>query len=58
MDDSIFIRGGRVHNLKNISLAIPHDRLTVVRGDAFEPAKLASVVAGHDVLVSAMAPKI
>ena len=32
MDDSIFIRGGRVHNLKNISLAIPHDRLTVVTG--------------------------
>ena len=32
VDDSIFIRGGRVHNLKNISLAIPHDRLTVVTG--------------------------
>ena len=32
MDDSIFIRGARVHNLKNISLAIPHNQLTVVTG--------------------------
>jgi excinuclease ABC subunit A len=29
---SISIRGARVHNLKNISLDIPHDRLTVVTG--------------------------
>ena len=32
MNDSIRIRGARVHNLKGISLAIPHDRLTVVTG--------------------------
>ena len=32
MNDSISIRGARVHNLKGISLAIPHDRLTVVTG--------------------------
>ena len=32
MDDSIYIRGARVHNLKDISLAIPHNLLTVVTG--------------------------
>ena len=32
MQDSIRIRGARVHNLKNISLEIPHDRLTVITG--------------------------
>ncbi|MCL6505651.1 MAG: excinuclease ABC subunit UvrA, partial [Bryobacteraceae bacterium] len=32
MEDSIRIRGARVHNLKNISLEIPHNRLTVVTG--------------------------
>jgi len=32
LNDSISIRGARVHNLKNISLDIPHDRLTVVTG--------------------------
>ncbi|MBI4873826.1 MAG: excinuclease ABC subunit UvrA [Acidobacteria bacterium] len=32
MQDSILIRGARVHNLKNITLAIPHNRLTVVTG--------------------------
>jgi excinuclease ABC subunit A len=32
LEDSIFIRGARVHNLKNISLAIPHNQLTVVTG--------------------------
>ncbi len=32
MEDSILIRGARVHNLKNISLAIPHNQLTVVTG--------------------------
>jgi excinuclease ABC subunit A len=32
VDDSISIRGARVHNLKDISLDIPHDRLTVVTG--------------------------
>jgi excinuclease ABC subunit A len=32
LNDSICIRGARVHNLKGISLAIPHDRLTVVTG--------------------------
>jgi excinuclease ABC subunit A len=32
VEDSILIRGARVHNLKNISLTIPHNRLTVVTG--------------------------
>ena len=32
MNDFISIRGARVHNLKNISVEIPHDRLTVVTG--------------------------
>jgi excinuclease ABC subunit A len=32
VQDFIRIRGARVHNLKNISLAIPHDQLTVVTG--------------------------
>lgn len=32
MDEAIRIRGARVNNLKNISLDIPHNRLTVVTG--------------------------
>ena len=32
MEDSIIIRGARVHNLKNVSLALPHNQLTVVTG--------------------------
>ena len=32
LEDSLLIRGARVHNLKNISLAIPHNQLTVVTG--------------------------
>ncbi|MDP8982287.1 MAG: excinuclease ABC subunit UvrA [Acidobacteriota bacterium] len=32
MEDSILIRGARVHNLKDISLALPHNQLTVVTG--------------------------
>src|SRR6185437_2400351 len=32
LEDSILIRGARVHNLKNVSLALPHDKLTVVTG--------------------------
>ena len=32
MEDSINIRGARVHNLKNVSLAIPHNKLTVLTG--------------------------
>ncbi len=32
VEDSIIIRGARVHNLKDISLEIPHNRLTVVTG--------------------------
>ncbi len=32
MNDFIRIRGARVHNLKGISLDIPHERLTVVTG--------------------------
>ena len=32
MQPAIVIRGARVHNLKNISLAIPHEKLTVITG--------------------------
>jgi excinuclease ABC subunit A len=32
VEDFIVIRGARVHNLKNVSLAIPHNKLTVVTG--------------------------
>ena len=32
VQNSIRIRGARVHNLKDISLEIPHERLTVVTG--------------------------
>ena len=32
MQDFIRIRGARVHNLKNISLSIPHNRMTIVTG--------------------------
>ncbi len=32
MNDFISIRGARVHNLKNVSLDIPHDQLTVMTG--------------------------
>ncbi|HJZ96998.1 MAG TPA: excinuclease ABC subunit UvrA [Candidatus Solibacter sp.] len=32
MQDYIRIRGARVHNLKNISLSIPHNQLTVITG--------------------------
>ncbi len=32
MEDLIVIRGARLHNLKNVSLEIPHNRLTVVTG--------------------------
>jgi len=32
VDDKIIIRGARVHNLKNVSLEIPHNKLTVMTG--------------------------
>ena len=32
MPDEIRIRGARVHNLKDISLSIPHNQLTVITG--------------------------
>ena len=32
MQDSIRIRGARVHNLKDISVSIPHNQLTVITG--------------------------
>ena len=31
-DKSIFIKGARQHNLKNISLEIPKDKITVISG--------------------------
>ena len=31
-EDKIIIRGARVHNLKNVSLEIPHNQLTVMTG--------------------------
>ncbi len=31
-ENSIYIKGARVHNLKNIEVRIPHDRLVVVTG--------------------------
>ena len=31
-DKTIFIKGARVHNLKNIDLSIPHNTLTVITG--------------------------
>ena len=30
--DSIFIKGARVHNLKNVDVAIPRNKLVVVTG--------------------------
>ena len=32
VSDTISIRGARVHNLKNVSLDIPHEKLTVLTG--------------------------
>ena len=32
MNDFISIKGARVHNLKNVSLDIPHEKLTVITG--------------------------
>ncbi|MCF7820390.1 MAG: excinuclease ABC subunit UvrA [Candidatus Pacebacteria bacterium] len=32
MDNNITIKGARMHNLKNISLKIPHNKLTVITG--------------------------
>src|SRR6201982_3843037 len=32
MSDKIIIRGARVHNLKNINLDIPRDKLVVITG--------------------------
>src|ERR1035441_6666805 len=32
VQDFIRIRGARVHNLKNISLSLPHNQITVVTG--------------------------
>jgi excinuclease ABC subunit A len=31
-DDSIFIKGARMHNLKNVDVAIPRNKLVVVTG--------------------------
>ncbi len=32
MNDKIVIQGAKVHNLKNISLEIPRDKLVVITG--------------------------
>jgi excinuclease ABC subunit A len=32
LDNSIHIRGARVHNLKDLSVSIPHEKLTVITG--------------------------
>jgi excinuclease ABC subunit A len=32
LEDSIFIRGARMHNLKDVTLTLPHNQLTVVTG--------------------------
>jgi excinuclease ABC subunit A len=32
VDESLIIRGARVHNLKNISLELPHNQLSVITG--------------------------
>src|SRR5436305_9866154 len=32
LDENISIRGARVHNLKNVSLDIPHNQITVITG--------------------------
>ncbi|MBM3752810.1 MAG: excinuclease ABC subunit A [Acidobacteria bacterium] len=32
LEDSILIRGARMHNLKNLTLALPHNKLTVITG--------------------------
>ena len=32
MNDKIVIKGAKVHNLKNISLEIPRDKLVVITG--------------------------
>ncbi|MGH9949147.1 MAG: excinuclease ABC subunit UvrA, partial [Pyrinomonadaceae bacterium] len=31
-DDAIEVRGARVHNLKNVSISLPHNKLTVITG--------------------------
>ena len=31
-DNCIHIKGARVHNLKNVSVTIPHNTLTVITG--------------------------
>lgn len=32
MSEKLIIKGARMHNLKNISLEIPHNKLTVITG--------------------------
>jgi excinuclease UvrABC ATPase subunit len=32
VDDAILIRGARVHNLRNVDVAIPRDKLVVITG--------------------------
>ena len=32
IDDTILVEGARVHNLKNIDVEIPHNKLTVITG--------------------------
>ncbi|HCC58039.1 MAG TPA: hypothetical protein DEQ47_12440, partial [Solibacterales bacterium] len=32
LEDNISVRGARLHNLKNVSVDIPHNQLTVITG--------------------------
>ncbi len=36
----------------------PHPALSVVRGDVLDPSRVAAVVAGHDVVASAVGPRL
>ncbi len=43
MNDQIIIRGAREHNLRNVSLTVPRDKLVVFTGLSGSGKKLAGV---------------